>query len=52
MVKDAVKSIGQLKEQLSKKEEIVQMLRSESANLQHNLYTADQATQSVRTELT
>ena len=41
MVKDAVKNIGQLKEQLSKKEEIVQMLRSEAANLQNNLYAAD-----------
>lgn len=51
MVKDAVKSIGQLKEQLSKKEEIVQMLRSEVANLQNNLYAADATTQSVRTEL-
>ena len=41
MVKDAVKSIGQLKEQLGKKEDIVQMLRSEVANLQSNLYAAD-----------
>ena len=51
MVKDAVKSIGQLKEQLSKKEDIVQRLKSEVANLQNNLYTADSTTQSVRTEL-
>ena len=51
MVKDAVKSIGQLKEQLSKKEDIVQRLKSEVANLQNNLYTADSTTQSVRVEL-
>ena len=52
MVSDAAKAIGQLKEQLNKKEEIVQMLRSEVANLQGNLYAADTTTQSVRTELT
>ena len=51
MVKDAAKNIGLLKEQLNKKEEIVQMLRGEVANLQGNLYAADSTTQSVRTEL-